>query len=96
MGFDEWGNNSTGFSGYFKTNRTGGIDEPTFADDLPSGKYIINFLDDINSDEKVDSGRTVIFKIYLYHVLIEYNGDDKYTWLENSKLEILNLSLKGI
>lgn len=53
--------NSTGLSGYFKTNSTGGFEEPTFADDLPPGKYIINFFDDINSDEKVDSGRTVIF-----------------------------------
>jgi hypothetical protein len=53
--------NSTGLSGYFYTNGTGGFEEPTFADDLPPGKYIINFFDDINNDEKVDSGRAVIF-----------------------------------
>jgi hypothetical protein len=53
--------NSTGLSGYFNTNSTGGFEEPTFADDLPPGKYIINFFDDINNDEKVDSGRAVIF-----------------------------------
>jgi hypothetical protein len=47
--------------GYFETNRTGGFNDVTFADDLKPDKYKLYFADDANSDGTFDIGAKRIY-----------------------------------
>jgi hypothetical protein len=53
-------NNMIALSGYFTTNSSGGFEERTYVDDINSGDYKIKFFDDADTNDKLDTNKTII------------------------------------
>ena len=53
-------NNTIALSGYFTTNSSGGFEERTYVDDINSGDYKIKFFDDADTNDKLDTNKTII------------------------------------